>query len=63
MRSDAELKRLALHAFANWLETGDILLSANDAIARKQQHIVKMRNDDGLREVLRLRELAEAEEI
>ncbi len=59
VRNDTELKQLAFNAFANWLETGDVLLSANDAIARKQHRIIKRQDPEKTREILRLRELAE----
>lgn len=55
---DGVLLYLALVGHANWIETGDFLLSARDAEAQDKRF--RALEPAQMRRVLRLRELAEA---
>jgi hypothetical protein len=59
MRSKKELKRVALHGMANWMETGDFLLSAADILQRNLPQRLKPLNYEQQKEVHALREMAE----
>lgn len=56
MLSDAELIKFALMYWANHIETGNVLFSAEDAANRKMP--VKVLSDEQKELVLRLRKLA-----
>lgn len=60
MRSDRELTATALHSLANYMETGNIHLSRNDAIERGIS--VRELDEEQLKDVARLRELADEAE-
>jgi hypothetical protein len=55
--TDVELIARALDMWANWIETGDVSLSGNDANAMRKK--VRAVGKDGMKLVLRLRQLAE----
>lgn len=55
-RTKQELVRLACYQFANWLETGDHLLSGLDCAERKK--LVKPINFKTAQEIAALREVA-----
>lgn len=48
----------ALQMRANWVETGNVVLSRNDAIASGQHKLIRPLADDQLELVRRLRDLA-----
>lgn len=56
MRSRRELIATACHALANYMESGDINLSRNDAIDRKAK--VRKLDAEQLKDVAELREIA-----
>ncbi len=55
--TDIELITRALNMWANWIETGDVNISANDAQAMRKS--VRPLGEDGMKLVLRLRQLAD----
>lgn len=57
--SDNELKENALNMWANYVETGNPILSATDMQAQRKQP--RTLSEDGMRLVLRLRALARKE--
>lgn len=56
METDAQLIAFALNMYANWIETGNSFMSANNAI--KRHELPKALNDDQRALVVRLRCLA-----
>lgn len=58
MRSDHELKIVALQSMANWMETGNPHLSANDAIQQKKFELLRPLEESQREDVVRLRQLA-----
>lgn len=59
--SDRELKENALNLWANYVETGNPILSATDM--QNQRKPVRALGEDGMRLVLRLRALARKERV
>lgn len=59
MRTDKELVEIALNRFANWLETGDDLMSLNDLKERGIQKQPHFGTDQMMIEADRLRALAQ----
>ena len=57
MKTDADLICNALHLWANYIETRNVLLSAQDAQAQNKPF--KALSTDQMKLVVRLRELAE----
>lgn len=62
MRSKPELKWVAYHQLANWMETKDVLLSAKDAEALNKRKIIQPQTADSRAEVKLLRQMAEEQE-
>ncbi len=56
--TDNELKFYAYNGYANWLETGNMSLSAENA--QRQMKPFNALNSNQMRMVLRLRKMAEA---
>lgn len=56
--SDKEIIRYALLMWRNYIQTGDVVLSASDAINSGQQDKCKQLNSDQQKFVVRLEELA-----
>lgn len=55
--NDKELQYYALTGYANWLETGDFLLSGEDLL-KLGKPIKKFPNNESMKMIVRLRELA-----
>jgi len=58
METQTEMIITALHMRANYIETGNVSLSRNDAIKASKHACIKMISDDQSRLVLKLRGLA-----
>lgn len=58
MRTDKELVEIALNRFANWLETGDNLLSQRDFLERGDTKLRPHFGEQQMEEAKRLRYLA-----
>ena len=56
--SDAKLLATSLNMRANWIETGNITLSASDAVGSGQSHLIRPLTPNQQELVARLRELA-----
>lgn len=56
--SDITLTHRALSGYANWIETGNFLLSARDAADQEKPYVAL--NVDQMKLVIRLRDLASA---
>lgn len=57
--TDNEKIYAALKYWANYIETGDVCLSRNDAIRMNKRNIIKPLNIEQEKFVIKLRELAE----
>lgn len=58
-RPNKELIKVALHGMANWIETGDFVLSAEDLLRRGDVRKLKHLSYEQSVEVYELREMAE----
>lgn len=56
--SDKELTRLALMMYACWIETGDPMLSRNDAVKQKRHKEINQLDEFQEARVQKLRKLA-----
>jgi hypothetical protein len=55
--SDDEITRIALNQYANWIETGEPLLSRNDAEEQKRTRIINQLDPTQTKLVNRIRKL------
>ncbi len=61
-KTDEELVTMALHMWANWVETNNPMMSANDVAAMRNPLVrIKALTDDSKQLVARLRDLADKE--
>ena len=61
--TNSELISQSLDMRANWIETGTVTLSANDAASSNQHKLIKMLDSDQIELVRRLRSIAEARRV
>ena len=57
---EKELKAHALRMWANFIETGDLTISATDAINSGQRNMLKSLDIFQMKLIIRLREMADA---